>query len=194
MKLIVGLGNPEEEANYSNTRHNMGFNTINKIAKKYDISITKEKFHGLYGTGKIDDEKVILLKPQTYMNLSGESVIEAVNFYKIPLQNIIVIYDDVDIDPGFVRIRKNGSSGHHKGMESIISHLHTEDFCRVRVGIGKPKFKDDMITHVIGYIPDEEQELLRKGVNSAKEAVIEIIKNNIDSAMNKYNFSKKKDV
>ena len=192
MYLIIGLGNPEKD--YGKTRHNMGFNVINEISKEYSIDINKSKFKGLYGDGTIENEKVILLKPQTYMNLSGESVIEAVNFYKIPLQNIIVIYDDVDIDPGFIRIRKNGSSGHHKGMESIISHLHTEDFCRVRVGIGKPKFKDDMITHVIGYIPDEEQELLRKGVNSAKEAVIEILKNNIDSAMNKYNFNKKKDV
>ena len=192
MYLIIGLGNPEKD--YGKTRHNMGFNVINEISKEYSIDINKSKFKGLYGDGTIENEKVILLKPQTYMNLSGESVIEAVNFYKIPLQNIIVIYDDVDIDPGFVRIRKNGSSGHHKGMESIISHLHTEDFCRVRVGIGKPKFKAHMITYVIGYIPDEEQELLRKGVNSAKEAVIEIIKNNIDSAMNKYNFSKKKDV
>lgn len=192
MYLIIGLGNPEKD--YGKTRHNMGFNVINELSKEYSIDINKSKFKGLYGDGTIENEKVILLKPQTYMNLSGESVIEAVNFYKIPLQNIIVIYDDVDIDPGFIRIRKNGSSGHHKGMESIISHLHTEDFCRVRVGIGKPKFKDDMITHVIGYIPDEELELLRKGVNSAKEAVIEILKNNIDSAMNKYNFNKKKDV
>jgi len=192
MYLIIGLGNPEKD--YGKTRHNMGFNVINELSKEYSIDVNKSKFKGLYGDGTIENEKVILLKPQTYMNLSGESVIEAVNFYKIPLQNIIVIYDDVDIDPGFVRIRKNGSSGHHKGMESIISHLHTEDFCRVRVGIGKPKFKDDMITHVIGYIPDEEQELLREGVNIAKEAVIEILKNNIDSAMNKYNFSKKKDV
>ena len=192
MYLIIGLGNPEKD--YGKTRHNMGFNVINELSKEYSIDVNKSKFKGLYGDGTIENEKVILLKPQTYMNLSGESVIEAVNFYKIPLQNIIVIYDDVDIDPGFVRIRKNGSSGHHKGMESIISHLHTEDFCRVRVGIGKPKFKDDMITHVIGYIPDEELELLRKGVNSAKEAVIEILKNNIDSAMNKYNFNKKKDV
>ena len=192
MYLIIGLGNPEKD--YGKTRHNMGFNVINELSKEYSIDVNKSKFKGLYGDGTIENEKVILLKPQTYMNLSGESVIEAVNFYKIPLQNIIVIYDDVDIDPGFIRIRKNGSSGHHKGMESIISHLHTEDFCRVRVGIGKPKFKDDMITHVIGYIPDEELELLRKGVNSAKEAVIEILKNNIDSAMNKYNFNKKKDV
>ena len=192
MYLIIGLGNPEKD--YGKTRHNMGFNVINELSKEYSIDINKSKFKGLYGDGTIENEKVILLKPQTYMNLSGESVIEAVNFYKIPLQNIIVIYDDVDIDPGFIRIRKNGSSGHHKGMESIISHLHTEDFCRVRVGIGKPKFKDDMITHDIEYIQDEELELLRKGVNSAKEAVIEILKNNIDSAMNKYNFNKKKDV
>ena len=192
MYLIIGLGNPEKD--YGKTRHNMGFNVINEISKQYNIDVNKSKFKALYGQGTIANEKVILLKPQTYMNLSGESVIEAVNFYKIPLENIIVIYDDVDIEPGLIRIRKSGSSGCHKGMESIISHLNTEDFCRVRVGIGKPKYKDDMITHVIGYIPDEELALLKKGVEIAKEAVIEIIKNNIDSAMNKYNFSKKKDV
>lgn len=192
MYLIVGLGNPEKD--YGKTRHNMGFNVINEISKQYNIDVNKSKFKALYGDGIIENEKVILLKPQTYMNLSGESVIEAVNFYKIPIQNIIVIYDDVDIEPGFIRIRKSGSSGHHKGMISIISHLNTEEFSRIRVGIGKPKYKDDMITHVIGYIPEDELSLLNKGVETAKEAVIEILKNNIDSAMNKYNFSKKKDV
>jgi len=147
-----------------------------------------------FGTGLIENEKVILLKPQTFMNLSGESVSEIVNFYKIPIQNIIVVYDDVDIEPGFIRIRKSGSSGSHNGMKSVISHLNTENFSRVRVGIGKPKDSTDMITYVIGYVPDEELKLLDSGVEKAKDAVIEIIKNNIDSAMNKYNYSKKKDV
>lgn len=192
MFLIVGLGNPEQD--YSKTRHNMGFNVINKISEEYHIEVNKSKFKGLFGSGMVENQKVILLKPQTYMNLSGESVAEIVNFYKIPIESIIIIYDDVDINPGFIRIRKSGSSGCHNGMKSIISNLNTESFCRVRVGIGKPKETTDMITHVIGYVPETELELLDSGVKKAKDAVIEIIKNGIDSAMNKYNYSKKKDV
>lgn len=190
MYLIVGLGNPESD--YSKTRHNMGFNVINKLSEKYDIEVNKSKFKGLVGNGLINGEKVILLKPQTFMNLSGESVIEAMNFYKISDDELIVIYDDIDIEPGNIRIRKNGSAGTHNGMKSIINCINTEKFCRVRVGIGKPKEHIDMITHVIGHISDEELESLNKGVEIAVDAIFEIMKNNIDSAMNKFN--KKKDV
>lgn len=190
MYLIVGLGNPESD--YSRTRHNMGFNVINKIAEKYNIDVNKSKFKSLFGTGIIEGEKVILLKPQTFMNLSGEAVIEAMNFYKISPEELIVIYDDIDIEPSNIRIRKNGSAGSHNGMKSVISLIGTEKFCRIRVGIGKPKGKMDMISYVIGNIPEEEIKLLDEGTDIAKEATIEIIKNNIDSAMNKFN--KKKDV
>ena len=189
MYLIVGLGNPEQD--YSKTRHNMGFNVINKLSEEYNISVTKTKFKGLMGAGIIENKKVILLKPQTYMNLSGESIIEAINFYKISSDKIIIIYDDIDVEPGLIRIRKNGSAGTHNGMKSVVQYLNTEEFCRIRIGIGKPKDNTDMISYVLGYISDEELELLNKGVEIAKEAVIEIIKNNIDSAMNKFN--KKKD-
>ncbi len=185
MYLIVGLGNPESD--YSKTRHNMGFNVINKLSEKYEIEVNKSKFKGLIGSGTIENEKVILLKPQTFMNLSGESIIEVINFYKIPLENLIVIYDDVDIEPGKIRIRKNGSAGSHNGMKSVVNNLHTEEFTRIRIGIGKPKENTDMISYVIGYVPEEELESLNKGVEKAKEAVIEIIKNNVDSAMNKFN-------
>ena len=185
MYLIVGLGNPE--ANYSKTRHNMGFNVINKLAEQYGIEVTKKKFDGLFGEGIIEDEKVILLKPQTYMNLSGKSIIQIVNFYKIPLENIIIIYDDIDIKPGLIRVRKHGSSGSHNGMKSVIEELNSEEFTRVRVGIGKPQYDNDMINYVIGAIPEEEIEDLQKGVAKAKEAVIEIIKNGVDVTMNKYN-------
>lgn len=185
MYLIVGLGNPESD--YSKTRHNMGFNVINKLSEKYEIEVDKSKFKGLIGSGTIENEKVILLKPQTFMNLSGESIIEVINFYKIPLENLIVIYDDVDIEPGKIRIRKNGSAGSHNGMKSVVNNLHTEEFTRIRIGIGKPKENTDMISYVIGYVPEEELENLNKGVEKAKEAVIEIIKNNVDSAMNKFN-------
>lgn len=185
MYLIVGLGNPEQD--YSKTRHNMGFNAVNKISKKYEIEITKKKFDSLYGEGIIENEKVILLKPQTYMNLSGKAIIQVINFYKIPIENICVIYDDIDIEIGKIKIRKKGSSGSHNGMKSVIEELKTEEFARIRIGIGKPKFKDDIINYVIGAVPDEELEKLDEGANKAKEALIEILKNGIDKAMNKFN-------
>lgn len=185
MYLIVGLGNPEEE--YGNTRHNMGFNTINKISKEYNIDLNKKKFKGLYGSGIIENEKVILLKPQTYMNLSGESVKEAIDFYKIDLDKLIVIYDDIDIEPGIVKIRKMGGSGTHNGMKSVVAQLNSQNFKRVRVGIGMPEHKNDLINYVIGAMPEEEKEKLDKATTIAKNAVIEIIKNGIDVAMNKFN-------
>lgn len=185
MYLIVGLGNPEPE--YSNTRHNMGFNTINMLAEEYNIKVNKSKFRGLYGAGEIEGEKVILLKPQTYMNLSGESVIQFINFYKIPMENIIIIYDDLDTDIEKIRIRKTGSAGSHNGMKSIVEHLKTEKFIRIRVGIGKAEYENDIINYVIGKVPDEEAKRLEKGVEKAKLAIKEILNNNVDIAMNKFN-------
>ena len=186
MFLIVGLGNPEQE--YSNTRHNMGFNTVNKLAQEYKIELNKTKFKGIYGKGIIEDEKVIILKPQTYMNLSGESIIEVMNFYKIDLKDMIVIYDDIDVEPGKIKIRKKGGAGSHNGMKSVIENVNSEEFIRIRVGIGENKKKNDMINYVIGKIPtDEEREVLNKGTDKAKEAIKEILKNGIDSAMNKFN-------
>ena len=185
MYLIVGLGNPETE--YSKTRHNMGFNTINKIAKKYDISVEQKKFDALFGMGEIEGEKVILLKPQTYMNLSGKSIIQVINFYKISLDNVFVIYDDIDVEKGKIKIRKKGSAGSHNGMKSVIQELQSEDFTRIRVGIGKPEFDGDMINYVIGAIPEEEIKILDEGTTKASNAIIEIIKNGVDNAMNKFN-------
>ena len=185
MYLIIGLGNPEEE--YSKTRHNMGFNAINKIARKYNIDVNKNKFQGLYETTIIEGQKTILIKPQTYMNLSGKCVQEFVNFYKIEKENIIVIYDDMDVEPGQIKIRKQGGPGGHNGMKSIIQMLGTEQFARVRIGIGRPKHNGDEINYVIGAIPEEEIPKLDDGTEKAKDAVIEIIKNGIDSAMNKFN-------
>ena len=185
MYLIVGLGNPEEE--YSKTRHNMGFNTINKLAEKYNIEVKQKKFQALYGSGIINNEKVILLKPQTYMNLSGNSVKEVIDFYKIDLKNLIVIYDDMDIEPGKIKIRKKGSAGGHNGMKSIIQQIGTENFGRIRIGIGRPTHKGDEINYVIGAIPEDEVLKLEDGTEKAKEAVVDLIKNGIDDAMNKYN-------
>ena len=185
MYLIIGLGNPEEE--YSNTRHNMGFDTINTLAKKHNIEITKKKFKGLVGTGIIKNKKVLLLKPQTYMNLSGDSLIEAMDYYNLDTQDLIVIYDDMDIEKGVIKIRKKGGPGSHNGMKSVIENLQTTDFTRIRVGIGRPKYETDKINYVIGKVPKEEQEILKKGTDLAVLAIQEIIKNGVDSAMNKYN-------
>ena len=185
MYLIVGLVNPESE--YSKTRHNMGFNTINKLAKQYEIEINRSKFKGLYGTGIIEGEKVILLKPQTYMNLSGESVKEIIDFYKMDLQNLIVVYDDMDVEPGKIKIRKSGGTGTHNGMKSVVHELKDQNFKRIRVGIGTPEDKSNLIEYVIGSIPEDEVQKLDQGTTLAKEAIIETLKNGIDMAMNKFN-------
>lgn len=185
MYLIVGLGNPENE--YSHTRHNMGFDTINQIAKNNNIQITKNKFKGLCESTIIQNQKVILLKPQTYMNLSGESVKEVSEFYNLKPEEIIVIYDDIDIEKGHIKIRKKGGAGSHNGMKSVVEELQSTNFARIRVGIGQPEFKSDMINYVIGKVPQEEQKILQQGVEKAAKAVEEILKNGIDIAMNKFN-------
>ena len=185
MYLIVGLGNPEPE--YSNTRHNMGFDTINCLANQMKIDITRSKFNALYGSGNIGEEKVILVKPQTFMNLSGKAIREFKNFYKIELSEIIVIYDDIDVEKGKIRIRKKGSAGSHNGMKSVIQELMADEFTRIRVGIGGPEFKGDLINHVLEPISKKEREILDEGIFDAKSAIIEILKNGVDSAMNKYN-------
>ena len=169
MYLIVGLGNPEPE--YSKTRHNMGFDVINKLAKQYEIELSRSNFEGIYGTGIIENEKVILLKPQTYMNLSGQSIKKYIDFYKIPLENILVVFDDMDTEKGKIKIRKMG-----------------EQFARIRVGIGRPIDNDEIIDYVITPIQDEQEyKQLEIGIEKAKDAIIEYLKNGIDKAMNKFN-------
>ena len=185
MYLIVGLGNPEPE--YSKTRHNMGFDVINKLSEKYDIKVNRNGFKALYGTGIIEGKQVILLKPQTYMNLSGDSIIEAMNFYKISPNDIVIIYDDIDTEIGKIKIRKKGSSGCHNGMKSIIFRLQTEDFPRVRIGTGKPEDKSKLIDYVISKLSDDEYENLKEGIKKGENAICELLKNGIDIAMNKFN-------
>lgn len=185
MYLIVGLGNPEND--YSRTRHNMGFDVINELAKEYEIKIDRTKFEGIYGTGIIEGEKVILLKPQTYMNSSGESVIGFKNFYKLENSQIIVISDDIELEPGEIRIRRKGSAGSHNGLKSVVYKLNSEEFARVRIGVGKPTENIDLVEYVIGYIDDNQYEELKKGINLGKEAIKTIIAEGIDVAMNKYN-------
>lgn len=185
MYLIVGLGNPE--ADYANTRHNMGFQVINKLAKEYGLEVARKKFQSEYESAVIEGEKVILVKPQTFMNDSGEAVVEFVNFYKVEPNHILIIYDDMDIEVGQIRIRKSGSPGTHNGIKSVTHFLSHENFPRVRVGIGKPQNDENLIEYVIGAIPEEEKSGLEQGVEKAKNAVIELLKNGIDSAMNKFN-------
>ncbi len=185
MYLIVGLGNPEPE--YSRTRHNMGFDVINKIAKKYEIEVTRTKFNGLYANAIIENQKVILLKPQTFMNLSGQSIEAFVSFYKIPIENVLVIYDDMDVEIGSIKIRKKGGPGSHNGAKSVVHELMSENFPRIRVGIGKPVDEYDAIDYVIGPLEEEIYQKLEKGIEKASEAVTEFLKNGIDNTMNKYN-------
>ena len=185
MYLIVGLGNPEEE--YARTRHNMGFDVINKLSEKQKIKVNKTKFNSLYGTGLIAGEKVIFIKPQTFMNLSGTAVRDFKNFYKINPSNIIVVYDDLDIEPGIIKIRKKGGSGTHNGMKSVVSELGIEDFPRIRIGIGNPEYKNDLLNYILTKIPEADYKILEKSISNAADAIEEIIKNGIDIAMNKYN-------
>lgn len=185
MYIIVGLGNPEEE--YAGTRHNMGFDVINAIAEKYKIQVNKNKFNSLYAKSNIEGQEVILVKPQTYMNLSGTSVREIANFYKIKKEEIIIIYDDMDIKQGTIKIRKQGSSAGHNGVKSVIENLGTEEIQRIRVGIGKEKGTEDKIKYVLGHISKEDRIILDEGIIKARDAVVEILKSGIDKAMNKYN-------
>lgn len=185
MYIIVGLGNPEPE--YANTRHNMGFDVINKIAQKNDISLNRTKFNAIYGTGIIENEKVILIKPQTFMNNSGEAVVEFVKFYKESLENVMVIYDDMDTEIGKIRVRAKGGPGSHNGMKSLVYELNSDNFPRIRVGIGRPNDEFDRIDYVIGKIPDKEYVVLQQGEKEAAEAAEYWIKHGIDNTMNMYN-------
>ena len=185
MYLIVGLGNPEPE--YSRTRHNMGFDVINEIAKRQEIELSRTKFNGIYGSGIVEEEKVILLKPQTFMNLSGQCIKTFMDFYKIPIENVLFIYDDMDVEVGSIKLRKKGGPGTHNGAKSVVHELVSEDFPRIRVGIGKPVDEYDAIDYVIGQVEEETYEKLKVGIDKAADAVEEFLKNGIDNAMNKFN-------
>lgn len=183
MYLVVGLGNPGRE--YEDTRHNVGFKVIDCLSEKLGFEMSKERFKSLFGEYILEGEKVIFLKPLTYMNLSGESVIEAIMFYKMPLENIIIVYDDMAINVGRIRIRNSGSHGGHNGMKSIINHLKSEDFSRIRIGIGSTE--NNIVDHVLGNFSKEEDKLIQKSVNTGADSVISIIKDGIITSMNKYN-------
>lgn len=183
MKLIVGLGNPGKK--YEHTRHNMGFDVVDSFADLAQIDVDKESFKGLLGRGKVFDQDVMILKPQTYMNLSGESVRMVVDYFKIEIEDIIVVFDDMAIMPGKIRLRASGSSGGHKGMQNIIEQLGTENIKRIKVGIGEPEF--DAIDYVLSKPNKEERELIDEALNDAVEALKMILKKNFDIAMNEFN-------
>lgn len=185
MYLIAGLGNPGEK--YVTTRHNCGFLALDYISQKHNIDVKTLKHKSLIGEGRIGTEKVILIKPQTFMNLSGEAVGAAASWYKIPPENIIIIYDDISLPVGTIRIRTKGSAGGHNGIKSVISHLNTDEFPRFKIGVGDKPTDSDLVDHVLGKIPKQQQELMFKTFEKVCEGVEEYIKNGYESAMNKYN-------
>lgn len=187
MYLIFGLGNPGPQ--YVGTRHNAGFDLLDVLADEAGIEINKNKFKSMVGEGFIQGEKVVLIKPMTYMNLSGEAVVQALNFYKPADDEFLVIYDDVDLKPGAIRIRVKGSAGGHNGMKSIIGLTGTSEFNRIRIGVGGPR--GNMISHVLGKFSDEEAEEYDKGLLLARDAVKTILQSGVEEAMNQFNSSGK---
>lgn len=185
MKIIVGLGNPTRE--YEGTRHNVGFSVIYAISDKYNIKVDTKKHKALIGKGIIEGEKVILAMPQTYMNLSGESVRELIDYYKCDNEDVIVIYDDISLDVGKLRIRAKGSAGGHNGIKSIISHLGTQEFPRIKVGVGEKPARMDLADYVLGRFSKEEQPLIRESADKASDAVALMLREGISAAMNKFN-------
>lgn len=189
MFIIAGLGNPGRQ--YDGTRHNIGWQVIDELADKYNIRVMESKFKGLIGKGIINGEKVILLKPLTYMNLSGESVGEAVNFFKIDeTKELIVVADDISLDVGHIRMRKKGSAGGHNGLKNIIAHLGHEEFMRIKMGVGDKPAGYDLADYVLGHFSKEEEKIIAESKKTAVLAIETIMSDGIDKAMNLYNTKK----
>ena len=186
MYIIAGLGNPGKE--YSGTRHNAGFIVLDAISEKYGIAVTEKKHKALIGKGVMEGQKVILVKPQTFMNLSGESLREVMDYYKAdPASELIVIYDDIALPPGDIRVRKRGSAGGHNGMKNIIANLGTQDYLRVRMGVGEKPPRMDLKDWVLGHMSGEDREAFETAVSNAVEAVVTIMEKGADEAMNRFN-------
>lgn len=185
MKLIAGLGNPGEE--YRGSRHNLGFRVIEELFLKHRIKLNQSKYRSLFGEGEIEKEQVILVKPLTFVNLSGEALLLLKTFFSLEPPDMIVIHDDLDLKKGTIRIRARGSSGGHKGVESIIKHLETEEFARVRIGIGRPSPSLEETAYVLEGFEKEEKEMIAQAVREAADAVGIIIKEGLGEAMNRYN-------
>ncbi|HIU76894.1 MAG TPA: aminoacyl-tRNA hydrolase [Candidatus Pelethocola excrementipullorum] len=186
MYIVVGLGNPTKQ--YEGTRHNVGFDTIDYLVDEYRVPSSGLKHKAMYGKGVIAGQKAILAKPLTYMNLSGESVSELVNYYKVdPEEELIVIYDDVSLAPGYIRVRKKGSAGGHNGIKSIIAQLGTDKFKRIRVGVGEKPKNWDLADYVLSPFSKEERGLVDEAIRYAGDALELILQDDLDGAMNKYN-------
>lgn len=185
MKIIAGLGNPDKK--YNGTRHNIGFSVIDTIADAYNISMDMKKHKGICGKGVIAGEKVVLVKPQTYMNLSGECIREVVDFYKVSPQDVIVIFDDISLEPGKIRIRPKGSAGGHNGIKSIIAHLNSQEFPRIKCGVGDKPKGYDLADYVLGHFSKEELPVIEEEKKKASDACECILKNGIEAAMNQFN-------
>ena len=183
--VIVGLGNPGKE--YADTRHNMGYKAIDVLSSDENIEIRRNKFHSLIGQGRIAGKKVVLVKPETYMNRSGIAVREAAMYFNVAPENLIVIYDDIDLPSGSIRIRKSGGAGTHNGMKSVVEQLGTKDFVRIWIGVGAAEAGEDLVNRVIGEVPKAERELLQKAAAEAAAAVKDIITIGVDNAMNRHN-------
>ena len=189
MYIIVGLGNPGDK--YEKTRHNVGFNVIDLLAKEYLIDVSKIKHKALIGEGRVGTEKVILVKPMTYMNLSGDSVAEIVNFYKLdPESEMIVIFDDISLAPGNIRVRKKGSAGGHNGIKSIIARCGTQNFMRIKVGVGEKPQGWDLADHVLGRFSTEDRVLVEDAIRDACSAAVLMMQGDVDAAMNHFNAKK----
>lgn len=193
MFLVIGLGNPGSK--YIGTRHNIGFEAINLLSYELNIKLKESKFDAYAATGIYKQEKLTIIKPTTYMNLSGEAVSDFVRFYKINkddyIKKIIVIYDDIDIPTGEIRIKEKGSSGGHNGIRNIIHHLDTDEFLRIRIGIGKKEKNQDLNSYVLGVFFEEEMDKIKEALEFSKNATFDLIKNGAKIAMNKYNIRKK---
>lgn len=186
MFIIVGLGNPTRQ--YEHTRHNVGFDTIDYLIDKYHIPYSGVKHQAMYGKGMIGSQKVIVAKPMTYMNLSGESVRELADYYKVdPQSELLIIYDDISLEPGQIRVRKKGSAGGHNGIKNIIAQLGTQNFYRIKVGVGEKPKGWDLADYVLGRFSDEERKLVDEAIGRAADAVKMILDEDIDTAMNEYN-------
>ncbi len=185
MKLVAGLGNPGKE--YASTKHNLGFLAIDEIARRAGIDLTKKKFRGVYGEGFLSGEKLILLKPETYMNRSGESVSEAAVFYNISPTDIIIIHDEMDLPAGTLRVKAGGGSAGHNGIRSIIDRIGSPEFIRIRIGIGKPGGKSKGAAHVLSRFGSGEEDAVKASVERAADAVLELIENGLERTMNKFN-------
>lgn len=188
MYIIAGLGNPGSK--YDNTRHNAGFGSIDALADKYGITMDFVKHDAVCGKGVIDGNKVILAKPQTFMNLSGKSIRQLVNFYKIEQDELIIIYDDISLSPGQLRIRKKGSAGGHNGIKNIIEQLGTMEFTRIKVGVGAKPQGWDLADFVLGHFDDVEKKIMEDAYKSAADACVDIMNQGVDFAMNRYNAKK----